>query len=226
MSKINSFSSVFFGVVMALFCYACFDYASAETIPTTETQSTKTLTICDEGYYLSSCDQKVIGTNWLKGIPGTTTTNGTPDYYSYDASEDATVNMTNLRKFFAGLEPISYKDASGNARTVLPSDYLQHRNTILSNFCINFVGQLATRECKKCPNGAQVSASSVERGVFFRNIIKDSWRVYTIADCYVDSFSDRTGTYIYAPITATTSTNMAKKCYYSNNVEGDTLVSE
>lgn len=218
MSKFNNFSHKLFGIVMVSFCCTSFNRAFAED--PAPSYSLQTLSLCSEGYYLSRCEGKIVGTNWLKGIRGTTL-----DYYSYGSSDSDTTNISNLRKFFTGLEKISYipKD-SNQATTANPSDYVRHRNSILNTFCTNN-GELADIECKKCPNNAKVPASSVKTNISDNKVNESSWRVYTIADCYMEEFSDHTGTYIYAQNTIDTGNNFAKKCYFSTDVKGSELVS-
>lgn len=174
------------------------------------------LAICGENYYLARCGKTSIGTNWLKGIKG-----ATPDYYSYDLPDSDTTNITNLRKFFAGVEQIIYKTKDGETQTVSGPGYKTARDTILENFCLTQTGELETVKCERCPNNASVFASSVD----VDNNIR-TWHVYTIADCYMDEFSDHTGTFVYVPNNSAKNSASAKKCYYSNDVEGDELVSE
>lgn len=183
---------------------------------------TTTQNICSKGYYLSSCNQIVVGSNWLKGIKGKTM----PDYYSYGSSSSDPIHMTNLRKFFAGHEPISVKKGNQSEEKILPSDYVSSRNTILTTFCTDGNNSLANIKCQKCPNDADITESSVEINNYDNSIIEDSWQIHTIADCYMSEFSDHTGTYIYSPSATAGSNNTAKRCYYSDNVQGDELVSD
>ena len=250
MSIFNNFSYKLFGIVVALFYCAGFGYAlagdpfmssqigevnidagyanvsGAERDRYSMFAMMNTITekqiICPSGYYLSSCNQIIIGTNWLKGVKGSSQT---PDYYSYDPSDSDSLNVTNLRKFFTGLEPINYTNVNGAKKTVLPSVYTQYRNLILTAVCAENE-KLANIECKKCPNDAKVLESSVELDGYSGEIIKNSWQVHTFTDCYMDEFSDHTGTYIYIPASASTNNYSAKKCYYSNTIEGSELVSQ
>jgi len=228
MSIFNNFSYKLFGVVTALFYCAGVGYAMADAVPpgiliSLDRFNNEPQTLCVSGYYLSSCNHVQIGTNWLKGISGTIET---PDYYSYESPDFD--NMTNLRKFFAGIEQISYTaEDSGKTVTVDPtgdSGYVKHRNTILNTFCTNGNGELKNIECKKCPNGANVSESTVNIGKYPQKILNNSWKIHTIADCYMDEFSDHTGTYVYVRNDDVGATG--QRCYYSNTVKGDVLVSE
>lgn len=188
----------------------------------TSTVSIETKILCKEGYYLSHCGGIKVGTNWLKGIQGNTTT---PDYYSYGLPDSDTTNIANLRKFFAGLEPINYTKKDRQTETVSPSEYKPNRNEILTTFCTKN-DELLNIECAKCPNNAKIPRSIVGKDNTSGKIIKSSWQVHTISDCYMDKFSDHTGTYIYVATAAANSATAGKKCYYSNDVEGDELISE
>jgi hypothetical protein len=227
MNIFNNFLRKLFGVVAALFYYVGCDCAFADHAQVSyllmDEYYNKQTTLCSGGYYVSSCNQITIGTNWLKGIKGTTET---PDYYSYDLPDSDTTNITNLRKFFGGVEPISYKTADGTETTANSEDYKSHRNTILNTFCTDGNGKQKGIVCKKCPNDATVSESTVNIGNYSGKIMEGSWKVHTIADCYVEEFSDHTGTFVYVPNNSAKNSASAKKCYYSNDVEGDELISE
>lgn len=213
MNIFNNFLCKIFGVITLLFCYTVCGYAEEDT--------TIIKVICNAGYYVSSCGTKTIGTNWLKGIHDNTET---PDYFSYNSA--AYDNLTNLRKFFAGHDDITYTDKNGSTQTVTKDTYTGYRNTIFEKFCIKTTDdnpQELTTHCERCPNNAQVPQSTIGFNVTNNtfNLSKYMY-IYTIADCYVEEFSDHTGTFIYS---AANNTN-AKKCYYSNNIEGDELISE
>ncbi len=215
MNIFDNFSHKLVGVTAILFCYTGFNCALAVGYYST----TK---LCEEGYYLSSCNQVNVGTNWLKGIKNNASTS---DYYSYGTSVSDPIHMINLRKFFAGVESITYTDTNGQSQTVYPSGYSETRNTILRTFCVADNANPTTEtniKCKKCPNNAKIPASTV---TFLFGTLNSS-KIHTIADCYMDEFSDHTGTYIYTPASAAAGHDAATKCYYSDNVEGDELVSE
>ena len=240
MNIFNNFSYKLFGVMTVLFFYtgaggALADQAvsggsfnaridNSEHFVTAELASNTSIQkLCESGYYLSSCGSKIVGTNWLKGIQGT---EETQDYYSYNLPVSDPIHMDNLRKFFAGHEKIYY---NGYQDPVLPNGdngYLKSRNTILANFCVDEDGSLTNVSCKKCPNNAKISESVVERNVSDGKIVDSSWRIHTIADCYMDEFSDNTGTYVYVAGGAAVNNNIGQRCYYSNTVEGSELVSE
>ena len=214
MNIFNNFLLNLAGATIVLSCYTNFTCASGGYYSKTQ--------LCKEGYYLSSCNQVNVGTNWLKGIRNNAQTS---DFYSYGLSAADSTNMTNLRKFFAGVEPIVYTDINGNQQTVLPSEYINTRNEILRKFCIvaNGSSLIETKvECKKCPNNAKTKASVVDYS--FGNSTNSN--ISTIADCYMDEFSDNTGTYIYVQNSAPQSADAGKKCYYSNEIKGDELISE
>ena len=226
MNIFNNFLCKIFGVITLLFCYTVCGYA--------EESATIIRVICSAGYYVSSCGTKTIGTNWLKGIPDNTET---PDYFSYNSA--AYDNLTNLRKFFAGKEEISYMDIQGTPTTIPPTNivngedrgYLESRNEIFKDFCTtcqqnpdSTTSCTLITSCKKCPNNAQVPQSTIGFNVQDKKFnLKTFTYIYTIADCYMTEFSDNTGTYVYVPNSAAQSSDSAKTCYFSDNIEGDEL---
>lgn len=190
-----------------------------------------TQTVCPSGYYVSKCGSYEIGTNWLKGmnIISDSTTITTNDYYSYDVPSANDINIANLRKFFAAIEPITYyeKAAGNNGTRVNPGDttgYKTDRDTILKHFCINETGTLLNTECERCPNNADVAGSTVTLVPTADAIVPISWNIHTIADCYMREFSDDTGTYVYIPENIVASdTEVSSNCYYSTEVPGSML---
>jgi hypothetical protein len=191
----------------------------------------RTIQLCKSGYYLSSCGLSTIGTNWLKGLkkPGNVQT---PNYYSYNTQESDTINMENLKKMFAHKETLTYTSrTSSNSNyvyataTALPSEYTPYLHQLLSNFCTNDEGKISDSDiaCLPCPNNAYVERSTVEEDVYDTGkILWDSWNVHTIADCYMNEFSDENGTYVY--VGDTSQPNSSKtNCYYTKNVYGTSL---
>lgn len=190
-----------------------------------------TQTVCPSGYYVSKCGSYEIGTNWLKGmnIISNSETIKTTDYYSYNVPSADAINIANLRKFFAAIEPITYyeENAGTNGTRVNPGDttgYKVDRDTILENFCINETGNLLNTKCERCPNNAEIAGSTVTLISITDAIIPTSWNIHTIADCYMKEFSDDTGTYVYIPENVVASdTEVTSNCYYSKEVPGSML---
>lgn len=221
-------------------------YFTYEGDPDRETLST--VTLCPSGYYVSSCGMAVLGTNWLYGMnknktlkTGTETQYpckcDTANYFSYSenySTDKEDENKENLRKFFAGKEIINYtakikvensSNYSYESKSVMPVDYKKARNIILSNFCTNERGELTDDlKCEPCPNNAMIPASTVKRETYApRRVIYDTWNIHTIADCYMDEFSDTTGTYVYVSKSSDLSTGSGEKCYYSDTKSGSYL---
>lgn len=255
MNKIGNFLWRLFSMTMVFFYHSGSNFALAEeTLPdpaddpkitsyfslradvSSESTIVKTK-ICNAGYYLQTCGgEATLGTEWLKGMRktvnganNTSTIIKTPDYYSYNSSNDE--NMNNLRKFFRGQEPITYtkKISSNNnevtysSAMVTPAEYTQYRNQILSNFCTTDTGKISGyNSCVRCPNDAMVEASTVEEDTYGNGrILWDTWDVRTIADCYLKEFSDDTGTYVYMSDNIDSNAQSdSTKCYYSSNVSG------
>lgn len=252
MNKLGNFLWKLFSVTMVFLYHTVPDRAVAEETTTTKYitndpkitseyfiskedtngRQTRTLTLCNSGEYLSSCGASIVGTNWLKGMtkPGNVRT---PDYYSYNALAEDTINMENLRKFFNHTETINYtkRTASSSASggyvytdsSVLPGAYTKYLNQILSNFCTDAKGNITNIQCERCPNNASIAKSTVIEDTYETGkILWDSWDVHTIADCYMREFNDNTGTYIYVANNiqdSTTGTN----CYYSDEKIGSSL---
>ena len=214
MNKLSKFLHKIFFVVLVFGCCAFFGAALAEDTTTTEQ------TLCPKGSYLASCNNKVLGTEWLKGLRSTTATSQTgqtSDYYSYGNDQNAT-NTNNLRKFFAG-KVFSYYNKNGELLTTLESEVKENRNIILTEFC----GGGNSIECEKCPGDASVEASTIQKTTNGENSY-ENWRVHTIVDCYMKEFSDNTGTYKYVSNTQDQDeVPPAVPCYYSINTPGDSL---
>ncbi len=188
---------------------------------------TRTIRLCPSGQYLSGCGDASFGTNLLKGMKKTGDIK-TPDYYSYDTVASDTIHMENLRKFFAHTEPINFRSqtelSNGNHifadETVPASTYKTYLYQILSNFCTNKEGDKGDIHCSKCPNNASVESSTVKEDSYkTTKLLWDSWNVHTIADCYMNEFSDEEGTYIYVADNVQNDTN-GTKCYYTKNIHG------
>lgn len=192
---------------------------------------TRTIQLCPSGQYLAGCGIANLGTNWLKGMtkPGGIKT---PDYYSYDTESSDTIHMENLGKFFAHTQPITYRARTSSSNTYTYSDitvqaatYKPHLYQILSNFCTDDQGYISddVTHCEKCPNNAYVKRSTVKEDTYDTGkILWDSWDVHTIADCYMNEFSDENGTYVYVAENVQDSTT-GVNCYYTKNTPGTLL---
>lgn len=189
--------------------------------------------ICNSGQYLYSCNGKVIGTNWLKGI----STANTPDYFSY-GDNYKNLNMTNLRKFFNGIDTITYMESTNcgenytnceyTPKDIQKSTYVKYRNEILTKFCTDGDGKLFSDKslyvCNKCDNNATISASTVRNDTYATGkIFGETWNIHTIADCYMSEFSDTSGTFIYVPESNFEQQNTGMPCYYSTYTSGSKL---
>lgn len=197
--------------------------------------SVGTKTLCPAGQYISKCGDYRIGFNWLKPakLPYqqtdgnseesklTRATYVTRNYYIGDTTLELYEQM---RTFFGhkrdnNNQPytISYLDAETGNETPATIEELEYdRELILNNLCHPMTSTIV---CTKCPNGANVDASTV---VFDANnvAIRGSWDFYTIADCYINEFEDSTGAYFYisedvfGPAIETAGTGA--NCYYTN----------
>lgn len=208
------------------------DKDGCERDPVKQKQEFTTKKICNAGEYLASCNKKVIGTNWLKGLK-------TPEnYFSYGDSND-TLNMTNLRKFFSGTETITYMQSTNcvgenytnceyTPKQVGKDTYVPTRNEILTKFCTDGDGKLFSDKsfyvCSKCPSNATIAASTVMEDTYATGkIFADTWNIHTIADCYMNEFSDTSGTFIYVPETNFAGQTVGMPCYYSTHTYGSSL---
>ena len=247
MEKLGNFLWKIFSMTMVFICHIGTNVANAADEPkyyttdhdpkltdekfidTEDTAGRQTTTevLCGEGYYLSSCGMAILGTNWLHGMSKKGNIK-TPDFYSYNTNSSDSIHMENLRKFFEGNETIVYTKKLGNSyieSQATPEEYKIVRNQILSNFCTDANGILTSRECQRCPNNANVQASTVKQDSYDTGrLLWDSWNVHTIADCYMKEFEDTSGSYVYVPNNIGTQTASAGiACYYSVNVQGSSL---
>lgn len=204
---------------------------------------TQTHTLCRSGYYVSKCGEHSVGTYWLKGYQksnlassmlsalvqqstqtqsvraGTTVQNRTvavgvvnsPDYYDYSE----TGNVENLRKFFAGTEPMVFTNVAGIRSLAQPADYLEERNGLLAATCDP---TQVTIVCAKCPGIGKVPASSVDIAYDSTSLVAASWKFHTVADCYMQEFADSTGVFEYVD-----DGNHSQSCYYNSEITGDAL---
>ena len=218
MIKDNVFLSRFFVTFVAFFC--CIRAADADAptqITPKKTISTERI-ICPKNSYVSKCGNYYVGTNWLKGF---TSVNGekTPDYFDYSDNADE-INMKNLRIFFT----ISANETNSNIsftpediaieqNTVDENSYKTYRNKILKQFCnYNIV------TCAPCPGNGKTESESKF------NLINKSWSSFnTIAHCYMNEYTDSTGTYINV-----NKTGEQENCYFEVGVNymGGTILGQ
>ena len=234
MEKLGNFLWKIFSMTMVFVCHIGSDSAVAAPaddpkiseffVSSDDVSRPTTIRLCPSGEYLSRCGNAVLGNYWLKGM--TKTKNGaqiqTPNYLS-DATDD--VNTENLRKFFAHNETLTYTNSDSEIATVDPNTYKYYLYQILSNFCTDTEGKTSVHVCEKCPNNALVSASTVKEDSYDSGkILWDTWNVHTIADCYMNEFSDDTGTYVYVNNAVALENDTAgNNCYYSKTTNGSTL---
>ena len=212
MTKNSTFFIKIFCTIMAFF-YVIPLYAALDPV---------TKTICNENEYLVSCgDDILIGTYWLMGDNTTSTQN------IYDYSDNSSyVNMENLRKFFKG-EAIEYTDKDGTLQSTA------EQNINVKNMSSNMIKQKCLKQntscknckCEKCSTNTLFPASTLTINGSSMNVyISD---IYTIADCYQDSFFDSTGTYKYLKLDENETVDPSKpgeKCYYNTEVTGTAFV--
>jgi len=215
MNKINRFLLCLLcvAVVFSFGIYSCAFGATDETTTITEQ------IICDTGYYLAKCGTNYVGLNWLKGYALNGDTNSY-DFYDY-ADETGKNNIKNLRLFFnpvAGEDIIFTKSAKYDSlRDSIPSDdddVVSTRNGLLTATCT-----ASNATCAKCPGDGTVAQSTVK---IYSTTSVYEWTVHTIADCYMNTFTDSTGTFKYVP-TETSPTSAALNCNYTDVSMGNQL---
>jgi hypothetical protein len=102
---------------------------------------------------------------------------------------------------------------------VQPEEYVPYRNGLLASICNPAETEIT---CQKCPEDADVDESVV--GLDENDTpVEDSWIFHTISDCYMNEFSDSTGTFEFVDPESETP-NVAQNCYYNIEVSGSTLV--
>ena len=162
-----------------------------------------TTIICKQGKYLASCGNYAIGTNWLKPTRINDITTG--NYYSGNTNDD----MKNLRIFFDNDDNASI-EFTNSTDTFPYATYSADRNKLLSAFCDG-----ENIKCADCPNGGTTTEASTKTT---DDTNGTNWHVNSIANCYMQEFSDATGTYIYE-----NTDNNAENCYYSKETSGNEL---
>ena len=193
--------------------------------------------LCPQGQYVYKCGNYRVGFEWLKGMyyvddsvtsstecgsdDWDTTQNKctrrTKNYYYITktadnmSDDDRSALMQQMRDFFTANNNISIPycavDSDNNCTVAATSDISTDRNKILETVC-NPTNTMIT--CAYCPDSANIPASKVRINAVTRKT--SEWKFYTIADCYMDSFTDSTGTFKYV----TNTSEQAKKCYYTN----------
>lgn len=204
----------------------------------------QTRTLCRAGYYVMKCGDHNVGTYWLKGFPqnisvplihdvettqeqqfdtraGTLRTRvilnnpNSANYYDYAGAN----NLVNLRKFFSDDgQQLIYTSKSGILSVANPEVYQDVRNNLLNEYCDPTKSQIS---CAKCPGAGNISASTVDITYDSGLLVSGTWNFHTIADCYMQEFSDSTGVFEYVD-----NENTTQSCYYANDVTGDSLVTE
>ena len=208
-----------------------------ETNDPTTTSDGSTITLCPAGQYVYKCGNYRVGLEWLKGISDvedntikTKTaceiTNGgvwsesdskcyvsTRNYYITNNQYDLLEQMRNLFRAI-GIQYCATWDNDKNSCTKIYPKYARNPNvaqdlkTILDYVC-NPLDSSITITCAYCPDSANVPASKVTLNSSGEKT--SNWSFYTIADCYMETFTDTTGTYNYYNESGT-----QQKCYYAN----------
>jgi len=156
-------------------------------------------TVCSGGHsYISQCGQYKVGTNWLKGLTSTS-----PNLYDYSSNNN---NIENLRKFFKG-KSFQYTKQNGELVTVSDADVIEARNNIINTLCTP-----ENVTCSVCPNDGTCNGS-----VYTNSSSK--WSSFnSFSNCYINTFSDYTGTFRYED-----DNNNTANCYYSAEIKGTSL---
>lgn len=182
--------------------------------------------ICPENHYVAQCGSYRVGFNWLKSatlpvqVTGQTEriTVKTNNYYVGDTTLEL---FEQMRTFFGHNDNIniSYKDDNDNLQTIdanCNTGYCADRELILKNLCHP---ASTSYKCVKCPNNANVAASVVkldDDGL----TVTESWKFYTIADCYIKEFEDQSGVFFFVPDAIVDPSELnaddGAECYYTN----------
>ena len=171
------------------------------------------------GYYVAACNNYRVGFNWLKSAKVPDLEQSSPDSYQivyhttgdyYGNDDDMITLLKKMRIFFGHYQDLSLINTPENTLS-------KDRESILNNIC-NPNDSNTEIYCAKCPNDAKIPLSSVKLDSN-HSVISGSWKFYTIADCYMDTFEDSTGTYFYVPDSMNldeVNAGQAQKCYYAN----------
>ncbi|MBR5904734.1 MAG: hypothetical protein IKZ49_04365 [Alphaproteobacteria bacterium] len=209
MTKINNILWKLLGVIVAFL-----SNATGSSFADTDSIRTRRVSLCGKGdksnYYIKSCNGKDVGINWLRSA---TTSNGVKtNVFSIDENNSLSVNTKNFRKYIAAAN----KDELVNIQETTLDPRIQ-----LKEICSPYQeGAQISIVCEACPNGgfidAQEKASPSVELNYNDNSVAGKWVFYTIADCYLQEYSDATGVYHYID----TVNSGKEKCYYKPDAEG------
>jgi len=230
----NKLSDILWKIFTTFVVFSCHDISDAGAEDYVQTH-----TLCRAGYYVAKCGTNNVGTYWLKGYVKSSTnmsssmaTNtqttvaeragilrtvlanvtNSDDYYDYSGTN----NVENLRRFFAGDKELVFTTLAGMRTSVVPDVYLDNRDGLLAATCDPTQVQIS---CAKCPGLGTIPASTVDITYDTASLVARSWNFHTIADCYMQEFSDSTGIFEYV-----NDNNETQTCYYSPEISGDALV--
>lgn len=213
MSKTGDFLWKLF-CALVVFFYHRVDNANADT--------TETVKLCPlPNQYVVSCSGYKVGFEWLKGgkISGKDATSNEvktleiPEYLKKDslATTSNEYKIEALRYFFA--------QAGGKTDLAegLPINTVEPKKVsdLLSLLCSNPSDVV----CATC-DGGFVDDSLYQYDE--TGIVANTWKFYTIADCYITDFTDQTGTYNY--IETTSNPPIKHKFYYNTKKATEALV--
>lgn len=207
MSKTGNFLWKLF-CALVVFFYHRIDNARAIDVKTT-------VKLCSyPNQYVVSCNGYKVGFEWLKGatisganIKGSTINTLTiPNYTAGTKFDDSTTTTTKDR-----IDALKYFFAQAGGKTDLaeglPINTVEPKKVsdLLSLLCSNPSDVV----CATC-DGGFVDDSLYQYDE--TGIVADTWKFYTIADCYITDFTDQTGTYNY--IETTSNPPIKHKFYY------------
>ena len=205
MSKTGSFLWKLFCAIVMFFYHKPSDAAVSTDL------STKKL--CPSpNQYVVSCSGIAIGTKWLSN-GGEFTAKTVKNRHILDLTIEPYTDMNNLsaeEKSIAGsskLETVLNAIDSANQNHIQSRDryknsnqrYLLEGDSIMASVAGDLLTLLCTDTtnvvCATCPDNGVVDDSLYQYDQY--SIYANTWKIYTIADCYKYEFSNTSGTYSY-----------------------------
>lgn len=182
---------------------------------------TTTMKLCSfPNQYVVSCKNYKVGFEWLKGgtIDGATirekaiNTLTVPNYANSNFNLFSSKQKIDALKYF-------FAQAGGNPESLqLPENYsMDNAADVAFNLLSLLCSEPSDVVCATCDGGF------VEDSLYQYDetgIMANTWKFYTIADCYKFDFANQTGTFNYVDLTS----NNPIKFYYKPDVAAAQLV--
>lgn len=207
MKKINNILWKLLSVLVAILTNTAGVFADDDA---TEDSSSKTgkFFFCGsdkKNYYVKKCGNYDVGIDWLRTV---TTIDGEIKSVFITNSDSFADNLSNFKRYI--------NNAGTTNKTIFSNaNVTADANEQLERLCSPYVNGIQNSfECAPCPNaGILDDKPSVTINYNDKSIVANTWKFYTIADCFLQEFSDNTGTFYYTDY----SYKNVQHCYYNPN---------